>query len=134
VRLAFEAFEQTLDKERKELPERPPESDTDEGEKDANLSAHRVVDILQLMCELYGLWCIERNLAFFLEEGYVSASKSIALRKRVDRCCDALVPDLLSLVDGFGIPDLSEANPNVPPIVRGLASYRTDGPEWKSGL
>jgi acyl-CoA oxidase len=90
-----------------------------------------VADALELLCELFGLWCVFRDRGFFLEDGYIAANKSVAIRRRLDQCCDALAPKLGALVDGFGIPEIAEGNPNVPPIVRGLASYSAAGPEWR---
>ena len=48
---------------------------------------------------------IERDGAWWLEHGYLSADDSRALQKKVNVLCADLRPQALTLVAGFGIPD-----------------------------
>ncbi|MCX2681808.1 acyl-CoA dehydrogenase family protein [Galbibacter sp. EGI 63066] len=54
---------------------------------------------------LYALSEISNNADWYLEHGYISSSKSKAIKRRVERLCTELRPHVNSLVDGFGIPD-----------------------------
>lgn len=54
---------------------------------------------------LYALHEIRKDASWYLEQGYISGTKSKAIRQRVERLCTELRPHLGSLVDGFGIPD-----------------------------
>jgi acyl-CoA oxidase len=60
--------------------------------------------MLGRLCAVYGLWRIESDLAWFLENGYLSASHSRAIRKELNLALATLRPDVLTLVDGLGIP------------------------------
>jgi acyl-CoA oxidase len=60
--------------------------------------------LLTRLAALYGLWRIEADLSWFLENGYLSASGSRAVRKELNIAVAALRPDVLTLVDAFGIP------------------------------
>jgi acyl-CoA oxidase len=46
-----------------------------------------------------------------LEAGYISSSKSKAIRGEVNALCDEIHPDALDLVDAFAIPDACLAAP-----------------------
>ena len=54
---------------------------------------------------LYALSEIRKDASWYLEQGYISGTKSKAIRQRVERLCTELRPHLNSLVDGFGIPE-----------------------------
>lgn len=54
---------------------------------------------------LYALHEIRKDASWYLEQGYISGTKSKAIRQRVERICTELRPHLNVLVDGFGIPD-----------------------------
>lgn len=54
---------------------------------------------------LHSLKTIRNNAEWFLEQGYLSSSKSKAIRQRVERLSSELRPHVNALVDGFGIPD-----------------------------
>jgi acyl-CoA oxidase len=54
---------------------------------------------------LYALHEIRKDASWYLEQGYISGTKSKAIRQRFERLCTELRPHLGSLVDGFGIPD-----------------------------
>ena len=53
---------------------------------------------------LFALSEINDHAAWYLEHGYISANKSKAIRKQVERICSELRPHVNTLVDGFGIP------------------------------
>ncbi len=53
---------------------------------------------------LFALSEIHDNAAWYLEQGYIGAAKSKAIRNRVERLCSELRPHVDTLVDGFGIP------------------------------
>lgn len=54
---------------------------------------------------LYALSEIQKDAAWYLEQGYLGGTKSKAIRKRVERISTELRPHIGVLVDGFGIPD-----------------------------
>ena len=62
-------------------------------------------DVLRPLRSLYALARIEAGLDWYLEAGYVEASKSKAIRREVDALCAELRPAAEGLVDAFGIPD-----------------------------
>jgi acyl-CoA oxidase len=59
---------------------------------------------LEQLCALYGLWRLEAEAAWFLENGYFAGAKARAIRKELNRACDELAPDALALVEAFAIP------------------------------
>ncbi len=61
--------------------------------------------LLQQVRDLGALSTIERDRAWWLEHGYLSADDSRALQKKVNVLCADLRPQALTLVAGFGIPD-----------------------------
>jgi acyl-CoA oxidase len=61
--------------------------------------------------QLYALFQIEQNKGWFLEEGYMEAVKTKAIRKMVNQLCWEIRPDALALVDAFAIPDNCIAAP-----------------------
>jgi len=70
-----------------------------------------VHDVLDRLRSLYALSCIEDDLGWFLEAGYISTGKSKAIRGEVNALCDDIRPDALGLVDAFAIPDACLAAP-----------------------
>lgn len=62
-------------------------------------------DALELLRCLYAVWRLHESSAWFLENGYVEASKARALRKLFGTLCQEVRPLALPLVDGFGVPD-----------------------------
>ncbi len=56
------------------------------------------------LCQLYGLWRIHADLAWFLENDYIAKSKSRAIRKQLNVCVAELSRSALSLVEAFGVP------------------------------
>lgn len=61
--------------------------------------------LLEQVRDLAVLSCIERDRAWWLEHGFLSADASKDLQKQVNTLCADLRPHALTLVAGFGIPD-----------------------------
>lgn len=61
--------------------------------------------LVERVVTLHGLATLEDNRAWYLEKGYLEASKSEAIRSEVNRYCRELAPKAVELVDAFGIPD-----------------------------
>ncbi len=61
-------------------------------------------DLLYQLGALHGLSIIRKDATWYLEQGYLSSTKSKAIRQRVERLSTELRPHANSLVDGFGIP------------------------------
>lgn len=53
---------------------------------------------------LYALHELRKDAAWYLEQGYISGTKSKAMRQRVERLSTELRPHIGALIDGFGIP------------------------------
>ncbi len=64
-----------------------------------------VKDLLKNIADLAALSVIERDRAWWLEHGFLSADAAKALQKDVNALCHELRPHALDLVAGFGIPD-----------------------------
>lgn len=71
-----------------------------ESVKDVN-----VKEILSKLCHLYALAQIEKNKGWYLEDGYMEAVKTKAIRKMVNQLCWDIRPDAVSLVNAFDIPE-----------------------------
>ena len=69
--------------------------------------------ILIKLNQLYALSQIEKNKAWYLEDGYMEAVKTKAIRKMVNQLCWDIRPDAVALVDAFAIPDSCLAAPIV---------------------
>lgn len=65
------------------------------------------------MNQLYALSQIEKNKAWYLEDGYMEAVKTKAIRKIVNQLCWDIRPDAVALVNAFAIPDSCLAAPIV---------------------
>ena len=68
-------------------------------------------EILTQLCELYALSQMEKNKGWYLEDGYMEAAKTKAIRKMVNQLCWEIRPDAVSLVKAFDIPDSCLAAP-----------------------
>lgn len=77
-----------------------------ESVEDAN-----VKEILSKLCQLYALAQIEKNKGWYLEDGYMEAVKTKAIRKMVNQLCWDIRPDAVSLVNAFDIPESCLAAP-----------------------
>src|SRR5437868_7288098 len=61
--------------------------------------------LLDQVCDLHVLASLERDRAWFLEHGQLSASRAKAVITNVNRLCRDLRPHARLLVDAFGIPE-----------------------------
>lgn len=68
-------------------------------------------EILTKLNQLYALSQIEKNKAWYLEDGYMEAVKTKAIRKIVNQLCWDIRPDAVSLVNAFDIPESCLAAP-----------------------
>ena len=68
-------------------------------------------EILTKLYQLYALSQIEKNKAWYLEDGYMEAAKTKAIRKIVNQLCWDIRPDAVALVNAFDIPESCLAAP-----------------------
>lgn len=61
--------------------------------------------VLRSLCQLYALHQIESNKGWYLEYGYLEATKSKAISMLVEKLCGEIRQDALLLVDAFDIPE-----------------------------
>jgi len=64
-----------------------------------------VKDTLNRLCDLHALHTIERDRAWFLEHGRMSAPRAKAITRAVNRLCRQVREDAGMLVEAFGIPE-----------------------------
>lgn len=62
-------------------------------------------EVLRSLSDLYALSTIESTRAWYLEAGYMEATKTKAVRYEVNRLCGEVREHAVFLVDAFGIPD-----------------------------
>ena len=60
--------------------------------------------LFQKLGTLYALNEIRNDASWYLEQGYISGTKSKALRQRLERISTELRPHINTLIDGYGIP------------------------------
>ncbi|MFZ1713793.1 MAG: acyl-CoA dehydrogenase, partial [Saprospiraceae bacterium] len=60
---------------------------------------------LTRLCQLFALITIESNNGWYLESGYMEGVKTKAIRKLVNQLCWEIRPDVVALVDAFGVPE-----------------------------
>ncbi len=63
-----------------------------------------VAEWLERLRSLYALSTIEREAAWFLEQGYLDPPKSKAIRRTVTALCAEIRPQAIPLVDAFEVP------------------------------
>lgn len=68
-------------------------------------------EVMLKLYQLYALSQIEKNKGWYLEDGYMEAVKTKAIRKMVNQLCWEIRPDAVSLVKAFDIPDSCLAAP-----------------------
>ncbi|MBS7253487.1 acyl-CoA dehydrogenase family protein [Flavobacterium branchiicola] len=68
-------------------------------------------EILTKLNQLYALSQLEKNKGWFLEDGYMEAVKTKAIRKMVNQLCWDIRPDAVALVNAFDIPESCLAAP-----------------------
>ena len=61
--------------------------------------------VLKQLCDLYALHTIESHKGWFFEYDFLTAAKSKAIRREVDRLCGEVRVHAAGLVDAFAIPD-----------------------------
>jgi acyl-CoA oxidase len=61
--------------------------------------------LLEKVCDLYALWTIEQDKAWFLEHGQLTPTRAKALTATVNGLLKELRPHMRTLVDAFAIPD-----------------------------
>jgi acyl-CoA oxidase len=71
----------------------------------------KVKEILVKLCQLYALAQIEKNRGWYLEDGYMEAVKTKAIRKTVNQLCWEIRKDAVPLVEAFDIPESCLAAP-----------------------
>lgn len=76
-----------------------------------NVEDQKSKEVLTKLNQLYALSQIEKNKAWYLEDGYMEAVKTKAVRKIVNQLCWDIRPDAVSLVDAFDIPESCLAAP-----------------------
>lgn len=70
-----------------------------------------IYPILEQLRSLYALHTMEQHAAWYLEQDYLAAVKSKAIRRQVDHLCTRLRPEAVALVEAFNIPDKLLAAP-----------------------
>ncbi|WEG09140.1 acyl-CoA dehydrogenase [Microbacterium horticulturae] len=78
--------------------------------------------VLTWMRDLFGLWLIEKHLAWYLINGRLSAQRAASVTRYIDRLCTRLRPHAQDLVDAFGF----EAEHVRAPIALGGEKARQD--------
>jgi hypothetical protein len=65
--------------------------------------------LLTQTVKLYALDRIERDIGYFLSEGLISKEEVMQVRDKLNSICSQLYKsgDLLTLVEGFGVPQIS---------------------------
>lgn len=66
---------------------------------------------LNRLRSLHGLSVLERHSGWFLADGYMDPSRAKAIRKEIVTLFGEVLPDAVSLVNAFGIPDACLAAP-----------------------
>lgn len=66
---------------------------------------NKTKEILTKLNQLYALAQLEKNKAWYLEDGYMEAVKTKAIRKIVNQLCWDIRPDAVALVNAFDIPE-----------------------------
>jgi acyl-CoA oxidase len=77
----------------------------------AKVEDAKTKEILSKLNQLYALSQIEKNKGWYLEDGYMEAVKTKAIRKMVNQLCWDIRPDAVSLVNAFDIPESCLAAP-----------------------
>jgi len=60
---------------------------------------------LKKLCDLFALWYIEKNAAFYLENGFMEGVQSKAISRQIEKLCFEVRQISAELVNAFGIPD-----------------------------
>lgn len=73
--------------------------------KKMNTASDDLKPILKRLYQMYGLDLIYKHRGWYLENDFMEGNKSKAIRKVRTKIIQDLRPDVLGLVDSFGIPD-----------------------------
>jgi acyl-CoA oxidase len=76
-----------------------------------NIEDKNSKEVMLKLYQLYALSQIEKNKGWYLEDGYMEAVKTKAVRKMVNELCWEIRQDAVSLVNAFDIPDSCLAAP-----------------------
>ena len=76
-----------------------------------NIKDKNSKEVMLKLYQLYALSQIEKNKGWYLEDGYMEAVKTKAIRKMVNQLCWEIRPNAVSLVKAFDIPDSCLAAP-----------------------
>jgi acyl-CoA oxidase len=68
---------------------------------------------LNLLCDLYALTVIERDRAWFMEHGRLTAPRSKAITREVNDLCGKIRPLAVDLVDAYGVPPALLRSPDL---------------------
>ena len=71
----------------------------------AKVEDEKVRATLTRLQQLFALSVIEQNKGWYLEDGYMEAIKTKAIRKMVNQLCWDIRKDAVPLVEAFDIPD-----------------------------
>ncbi|HTZ44392.1 MAG TPA: acyl-CoA dehydrogenase [Jatrophihabitans sp.] len=63
--------------------------------------------LLERLCDLFVLSTVEAERAWYVEHGRLAAGRTKQLATEVNRLCAELRPHALTLVDGFGVPEVA---------------------------
>jgi acyl-CoA oxidase len=77
----------------------------------SNVEDEGIKNILTKLKQLFALSQIEKNKGWYLEEGFMEAPKTKAIRKMVNQLCWEIRTDAVPLVESFDIPDSCLAAP-----------------------
>ncbi|MET0300111.1 MAG: acyl-CoA dehydrogenase, partial [Flavitalea sp.] len=80
-----------------------------------NTSDEKIRQALLQLKHLFALSVIEQNKGWYLEDGYMEAVKTKAIRKMVNQLCWEIRKDAVPLVNAFDIPDQLLAAPIATP-------------------
>ena len=72
-------------------------------------ASNGVADILTKVCQLYGLWAIDENAAFFLKYHYYTPKQMDIISARITELCLEIRKSTINIVDSFAFSDVGVA-------------------------
>lgn len=80
----------------------------------------RSKSLLLTCARLFALERMERDLGYFVASGTVAKNQFLAIRNEINKICDNLYTsgDLMTLLDGFDLPDITLA-----PIAKNFVQF-----------
>ena len=82
-------------------------------DKVAGLPEGDLRSALRLLCDLHALATIERDRAWFMEHGRLTAARSKAITREVNDLCRAVRPLAVDLVDAYAVPPALLRSPDL---------------------